>query len=1225
MGSNGSDHSVGVSIIGGVASEANARMEGSSSAHILTTGSIVTTGQLALRNAARSWAKADIDDDSVDVTLVNATLLLTKAIAGGSFQALADTGSLSAGDVDIQNKYYAESYAASGPAGGVGVTLVSTDANRAAAETSAKANASVKVSGNASVTNSVNIQNIGYLLADALGRTRKVNVSGVSIAVTVVDAVLKAGQTAGAQFDGETQVGGAVNVNSEIVRTGGYGIATAQAGGSGGANVSLVGAGVNHVTAKSSTANTVFLQGAGTLSAGNVSVRAKSLTEAQAIAKSNVNVGLVLLGSLNAASSTHDKVDVLVDGILVNASGTFTAEAVGNTISDAVAASEGGGGLVTSGINTANAKVGGSETDPQTVRIIVRDSIIQAVRDITLRAYNTGNARANIERGLNVAAGNLSVSVLPTNAWYDTGVEVLEGSEVRSTEGNVSVLSEDAPKGRSEARGTSIGIGVNSNVTYGENTADTTNTIRIHGILDAGEALIVEAISSAQLNAATYADGGGFFEGTMLWSKNTLNRVVSILVEENSTLLANYGDLVISAEGGTRDSILTRSEVSSGGVVALLDVNASPDGRNLSTSGNASITVQAGTIATAEAPLDVEVGGILTTRSLGSTWLTTDENLILIADILDKNARLDVVGDKNLTVRNTEGDLNADRLYAGGDLSVTSPRGSTHVNWLKVMGTLSMDSAGNIIVYQAIGDVTVNTVKAQGDILLNIQGHLKDVAADPVKELAAAQAEAAHAEAAQKALEQQLTARQMYLDALENRRQELERQLAGFEEAQRNLEKQLQEALQASKPDQNAVNQLKKMLEQMAGKINETVQQLENLEAERQSHQAVQQTIETALNQARKETDVARKAVENAQKALEGASDASITSGGNLDILLINGGSVGAADNAVGVNVGGVLTVAAGEGRMLQEVWLESPSHQPLHIAPIQAAESIVIHTVGGIAPTGSTAPEWNGLDFTAPHLVLNSTDGDTGTRYRPIETMADRISAMGRNVYIHNHKDTEMGQIVARETASIVSEGNITAGRGEDDKILADDAQLRAKGNIGSTEATIRIETGEVSAWGRSIYLQSEGDVVVDIIVADKEVFIRTNGSVTDKGTSDAIIAETLTILAGGYIGTWNNPLNIRVWGKVDLSAGLPWIYVINSYGRHESTQPKWKKLEEVLQIELKPAIVDKEPIQNEQGKDDMSQPMQGLLLLLLLAMILWLFWLLWRRRKEEEATDTQ
>ena len=363
-----------------------------------------------------------------------------------------------------------------------------------------------------------------------------------------------------------------------------------------------------------------------------------------------------------------------------------------------------------------------------------------------------------------------------------------------------------------------------------------------------------------------------------------------------------------------------------------------------------------------------------------------------------------------------------------------------------------------------------------------------------------------------------------------------------------------------------------------------------------------------------------------------GLEKAESTQGGNIDLAVIDGnlldvnaspdgrnlstsgnasitvqaGTIATAEAPLDVEVGGILTT-----RSLGSTWLTT--------------EAIVIHTVGGIAPTGSTAPEWNGLDFIAPNLVLNSTDGDTGTSYRPIETMADRISAMGRNVYIHNHTDTELGQIVATETASIVSEGNITAGRGEDDKILADNAELRAEGNIGSTEAPIRIETGEVSAWGRSIYLQSEGDVVVDIIVADKEVFIRTNGSVTDKGTSDAIIAETLTILAGGYIGTWNNPLNIRVWGKVDLSAGLPWIYVINSYGRHESTQPKWKKLEEVLQIELKPAIVDKEPIQNEQGKDDMSQPMQGLLLLLLLAMILWLFWLLWRRRKEEEATDTQ
>ncbi len=569
VGSNGSDSSVAVSIIGGKASEASARMEGASSVHIRTTGSIVTAGQLSLLNTARSWAKADIADASVDVTLVNATLLLTEAVSGGTFKALAETGALSAGGVDIQNIYYAESRSATGPAGGVGVNLVNTDANRADAETSATADASLKVTGSASVTNSVNIRNTGYLLAEALGRTRKVNVSGVSIAVTVVDAVLQAEQTAAAQFDGEAVIGGQLNVNSEIVRSSGYGVATAQAGGSGGANVSLVGAGVNDVNAQSATTNTASLTGAGTLNTGSVSVRAKSLTEAEATAKSGVDVGLVLLGSLNASSSTRDKVDVLVEGLTVNASGTFTAEAVGNTVSEAVAASEGGGGLVTAGVNTATAKVGGSGDAPQTVHVTVKGSTIEAARDVTLRAYNTGDARANIERGLNIAAGSLTVSVLPTNAWYNTGVDVLEGAVVRSTGGSVSVLSEDAPKGRSEARGTTIGIGVNASVTYGENTADTTNTISVNGTLDASEALTVEAVSAAQLNAATYADGGGVFSGTTLWSKNTLNRAVSILIGENSALLANYGDLTVNAVGGTRDSIITRSEVSSGGVVAL--------------------------------------------------------------------------------------------------------------------------------------------------------------------------------------------------------------------------------------------------------------------------------------------------------------------------------------------------------------------------------------------------------------------------------------------------------------------------------------------------------------------------------------------------------------------------------------------------------------------------------------------------------------------------------
>ena len=714
------------------------------------------------------------------------------------------------------------------------------------------------------------------------------------------------------------------------------------------------------------------------------------------------------------------------------------------------------------------------------------------------------------------------------------------------------------------------------------------------------------------------------------------------------------GDISITEVQG--DLGLAKAESTGGGSIdltashgSLLDTNASPDGLNLSTTGSASLTAEEGVIGAAEAPLNVAVGETLTTLSRGDTWLASPEDLTLIADVLDENARLDVVGDKDLTVSNTEGDLNATRLHAGGDLSVNSPKGSTHVNELKAGGTLSMDSAENITVDEALGDVTVNTVKAGGDISLNIQGELKDVAADPVKDLAEAQAEAARAEAEQKALEQQLAARQEYLDALESQQKDLQQQLADLEAEHKELEEQLQEALQQPEPDQAEVARLESELAKLEGEMDEIQQQLNDLETERQPHEAEKQAIEAALDQAKQQAEAARKALEDAQKALEGAPDASITAGGNVDILLENGGSVGEEGNALGVDMGGVLTIAAGEDETLKGVWLESPSDKPLNIAPLEAEETIVINTAGGIAPAGSTDPDWNGLDFTAPDLTLNSTAGDTGTKDRPIETMADRISAMGDNVYIHNHKDTELGEIVADETANITSDGNITAGSEPGDKVVAGDAELTAKGDVGSEDAPIRIEAGEVSAQGGSVHLESEGDVVVDTIVAGKDVTIRTDGSVTDKGTADAITSENLTIEAGGYIGTKDNPLNIHVWGKVDLTAGIPWIYVINSYIHSEkpwtdSSKPVTELVQVLTEQTRRRWTADDEPEPAERPQDENAdeevpkapaaqQQTSGgicwccwlcllliILVVILLAVVLWLLWLLWRRRKEEE-----
>ena len=684
---------------------------------------------------------------------------------------------------------------------------------------------------------------------------------------------------------------------------------------------------------------------------------------------------------------------------------------------------------------------------------------------------------------------------------------------------------------------------------------------------------------------------------------------------------------------------------------SLLDTNASPDGLNLSTSGSASVTARQGAIGAEEAPLNVAVGGTLTTLSKGDAWLTSPEDLTLVADLLDENARLYAAGDKDLTVSNTTGDLNAARLHAGGDLSVTSPKGSTHVEELKAGGTLSMDSAGNITVDEALGDVTVKTVKAKGDISLNVEGGLKDVTAEPVKDLAEAQAEAARAEAAQKALEQQLAAHQEYLGTLENQRKELEQQLADLEAERTELEEQLREALQRPEPDQGEVARLEQELAKLESEISEMQRQLNGLDEERRSHEDEEQAIKTALDNAMREAEAARKALEDARKALEGAPDASITAGGDLNILLQNGGNVGESGNALGVNVGGVLNVAAGEGSALENVWLESNSDQPLHTAPMEAEQSIVINTAGGIAPVGSADPDWNGLDFTAPDLTLNSTAGDTGTKERPIETMADRISAMGDNVYIHNHKDTELGEVVADETANIVSDGDITAGSGGNDKVTAGDAELTAKGDVGSEDAPIRVEAGEVSAQGGSVHLESEGDVVVDTIVAEKDVTIRTEGSVTDKGSADAIASENLTIEAGGYIGTRDNPLNIHVWGDISLTAGIPWIHVINSRSDSpwtDSSKPVAELVQMLAGQTRRRVTAEDEPVPPDEPQDEnvdadvpeapvARQQTDGgvcwccwlcllllVLVLILLAVVLWLLWLLWRRRKEEEEEET-
>ena len=141
-----------------------------------------------------------------------------------------------------------------------------------------------------------------------------------------------------------------------------------------------------------------------------------------------------------------------ISGVALTASGDVVAEAIGNTASEAVSTAEGGGGGVSVAYVRAQASVGGSDPERQSVHVTVDGAQIRAGGDIELRAYNTGRARANIERGTNVSLSSVDVEELPTFAWYSTGVDVRGNAELVSEGGSVNILSEDAVSGESVAR-----------------------------------------------------------------------------------------------------------------------------------------------------------------------------------------------------------------------------------------------------------------------------------------------------------------------------------------------------------------------------------------------------------------------------------------------------------------------------------------------------------------------------------------------------------------------------------------------------------------------------------------------------------------------------------------------------------------------------------------------------------------------------------------------------
>ena len=474
----------------------------------------------------------------------------------------------------------------------------------------------------------------------------------------------------------------------------------------------------------------------------------------------------------------------------------------------------------------------------------------------------------------------------------------------------------------------------------------------------------------------------------------------------------------------------------------------------------------------------------------------------------------------------------------GGDLRVTSPDGSTNIDKLHVGGTLTMDSQGDITVDETTGDITVDKVTAQGDILLNLDSKLSDTdTGDAIKELAQAQAENAQAQAELDALKQRLETERDYLQPLEDSIDRLREQQAELEAEKSELEKQ-------TPADEEERLEIEKRLEAIEAELQDIPGQIQELEDKYQPEKGLEDQLLKEKAEAEAKAQAAEQKLEEAKEKAEN-SEASIIAGGDLDINMENGGTVGENDNSLSIDVGGTTSIDSGEGKELDGIYIESYGEDALNTDPMTADE-IRIDSLGSIDPTNDDGKP----SFTAEDLSLNSIDGDTGTKEKPIYTYADTIGAMGNNVNIINLKDTKIDQIIADDEVNIQSEGDITDANPQDDdnNIISGSTDLTADGDIGSEDAPIKIQTDEFSGEGDNVYIDSDGDIVIDHIHAEEDVVITTDGSVTDKPENDgkpAIDSENLEIDAGGTVGSQDNPLDINVPGEVDVTSRLDLVFL--------------------------------------------------------------------------------
>ena len=425
-----------------------------------------------------SYADADIFTPTFSASLVNLALTLTFANASGTYRAYVDSSepvdgaapiahTIHAGDITVYNMYNTRAHAQISPAGG-GVSgslgLVSAKVNLAKADTTSTAQAYIAGSGAVVSGGYISVIVSGTSTASAIARQPSINVSLVDVAANATQATLAATQNAYFNVSGTASADGAITVYSifsvDRANSGGA-IATVEAP-KGGASVSLVSGAVSYAKSSAELNNSAYIGGGGTINAGSIDILASAITNSVATANATFTAGLVILGGLYAEASTKDCVKAYIgDGTDIVATGNVNVYATGDTVAIATSDMPGSVSLFSgsSGLVKATIGTGTADANRQTVEARVGDNAcIKAGGNITVDAYNTGNATAVMRKGREVSGIKISSSILPTYGYYRTVAAIGLGASVQSTAGNIVVRAKDMPRASTSISGSSIGV-----------------------------------------------------------------------------------------------------------------------------------------------------------------------------------------------------------------------------------------------------------------------------------------------------------------------------------------------------------------------------------------------------------------------------------------------------------------------------------------------------------------------------------------------------------------------------------------------------------------------------------------------------------------------------------------------------------------------------------------------------------------------------------------------